>query len=97
MRMLLGSSNSNSDQCSVETSHATQPIHESVASSSLIITSFKSSQESLWPVLCSIANKKPSAVCPVLLTYGKSEPDDNICRGSYRRFRIHYGARDSIC
>ena len=37
---------------------------------------FKSSQESLWPVLCSIANIKPSAVFPVVLTYGKSKPND---------------------
>ena len=37
---------------------------------------FKSSQESLWPVLCSTANIKPAAVFPVVLTYGKSKPND---------------------
>ena len=37
---------------------------------------FKRSQETLWPVLCSIANIKPAAVFPVALRYGKSKPKD---------------------
>ncbi|CAB4005638.1 Hypothetical predicted protein [Paramuricea clavata] len=37
---------------------------------------FKSSQKSLWPVLCGLANVKPATVFPVVLTYGKSKPDD---------------------
>ena len=37
---------------------------------------FKSSQEYLWPVLFSIANIKPAAVFPVVLTYGKSKRND---------------------
>ena len=32
-------------------------------------------EESLWPVLLSIANIKPAAVFPVVLTYGKSKPN----------------------
>lgn len=35
---------------------------------------FKSSKNSLWPVLCGIMNIKPTAVFPVVLTYGKSKP-----------------------
>ena len=37
---------------------------------------FKSSQNSLWPVLCALVNVKPVTVFPVVLTYGKSKPDD---------------------
>ena len=37
---------------------------------------FKSSQNSLWPVLCAIVNIKPTIVFPVVLTYCRSKPND---------------------
>ena len=37
---------------------------------------FKSSQNSLWPILCAIVNIKPVTVFPVVLTYGRSKPHD---------------------
>ena len=37
---------------------------------------FKSSNKTLWPVLCSIVNVTPVVVFAVVLTCGKSKPDD---------------------
>ena len=37
---------------------------------------FKSSNKTLWPVLCGIMNVQPVAIFPVALTYGRSKPTD---------------------
>ena len=37
---------------------------------------YKSSQNYLWPILCALVKVKPVTVFPVVLTYGKSKPDD---------------------
>ncbi len=37
---------------------------------------FKSSNNTLWPILCGIMNVEPVTVFPVALTYGKSEPSN---------------------
>ena len=57
---------------------------------------FKSSQESLWPVLCSITNIKPAAMFPVVLTYGKSTPNDLTFLEEVIRIQVHYEAWDSF-
>ena len=37
---------------------------------------FKSSANSLWPVLCSVVNLTPTNVFPLVITYGKSKPNN---------------------
>ena len=37
---------------------------------------FKSSNKTLWPVLCGIMNVEPVVIVPVALTYGSSKPAD---------------------
>ena len=37
---------------------------------------FKSSNKTLWPLLCGIMNIEPTVIFPVALTYGSSKPTD---------------------
>ena len=37
---------------------------------------FKSTNNSLWPILCQVMNLQPPVVFPIALTYGKSKPTD---------------------
>ncbi|KAG1650241.1 OTU domain-containing protein [Nymphon striatum] len=37
---------------------------------------FKSTKDSLWPILCQVMNVQPPVIFPIALTYGKSKPAD---------------------
>ncbi|KAG1649836.1 hypothetical protein GQR58_028608 [Nymphon striatum] len=41
-----------------------------------VLPIFKSTKDSLWPILCQVMNVQPPVVFPIALTYGKSKPAD---------------------